>query len=108
MLLGVVRPLLVPAGGLDIAVLAHPLAYGLTATKLRALIEAFRACGGDALEVAVPGLPPADIEHIGQLTRAAGLRASAGSDFHAEGGWNAPARIPPLPPYLDAVWAEWV
>jgi 3',5'-nucleoside bisphosphate phosphatase len=90
------------------AVLAHPLAYRLSGTKLRALVEQFRACGGDAVEVALPGLAPAELELIGQLTRAAGLRASAGSDFHTAEGWNTPARIPPLPPWLDPLWSEWI
>ena len=87
----------------DIAVLAHPLAYKLTRSKLRALIAQWRDCGGDAVEVALPGLTATDMEMVAQLTREAGLRASAGSDFHAEGGWNTPARIPPLPACVEPV-----
>lgn len=90
------------------AVLAHPLAYKATRSKLRALIGRFRDCGGDAVEVALPGLAAADMALVAQLTREAGLRASAGSDFHATGGWNVPARIPPLPAGLEPVWADWV
>ena len=90
------------------AVLAHPLAYKMTRSKLRALIAQFCDCGGDAVEVALPGLAPADMEMVGQLAREAGLRASAGSDFHAAGGWNLPGRIPPLPAGLDPVWEDWI
>jgi len=90
------------------AVLAHPLAYKMTRSKLRALIAQFCDCGGDAVEVALPGLAPADMEMVGQLAREAGLRASAGSDFHAAGGWNVPGRIPPLPAGLDPVWEDWI
>lgn len=90
------------------AVLAHPLAYRMTRSKLRALVAQFRDCGGDAVEVALPGLAAADMEVVAQLTREAGLRASAGSDFHAPSGWNLPGRIPPLPPGLDPVWDEWI
>mgnify|MGYP001161546104 FL=1 len=90
------------------AVLAHPLAYKLTRSKLRALIGQLRDCGGDAVEVALPGLTAADMEMVAQLTREAGLRASAGSDFHALGGWNLPGRIPALPAGLDPVWEDWI
>jgi hypothetical protein len=90
------------------AVLAHPLAYELTLTRLRALVQEFRDCGGEAVEVALPGLTAAHLEALGQLTRAAGLRASAGSDFHSADGWNIPSRIPSLPPYLEPVWSDWV
>lgn len=70
------------SGGLP--VLAHPLKYGLTRTKLRALCEAFAACGGAAIEV-VNGRQSTD--EINQLRRLAldfSLAASLGSDFHRD------------------------
>ena len=90
------------------AVLAHPHSYKLTRSALRGLVGEFRAAGGDALEVAMPGLAPGQIGELARLTREAGLRASAGSDFHSPDGWNLPSRIPPLPPGLEALWDEWV
>jgi len=48
------------------------------------------------------------MEMVAQLTREAGLRASACSDFHAAGGWNLPGRIPALPVGLDPVWEDWI
>jgi len=90
------------------AVLAHPLAYELTGRKLRALADDFRACGGDAIEVSLPGLSAAHLEAVGRLARETRLLASAGSDFHARAGWNTPSRIPPLPPGLEPVWSDWI
>lgn len=94
------------AGG--IAVLAHPHAYRLSHRRLHALAAEFRAAGGDALEVAMPGLAADQIGSLARLARELRLRASAGSDFHRPDAWNLPSRIPPLPPGLDAVWDEWV
>ena len=35
-------------------------------------------------------------------------RAFAGSDFHGSAQfWRRPARVPPLPDYLEPVWSEW-
>jgi predicted metal-dependent phosphoesterase TrpH len=95
------------AGG--IAVLAHPLAYQLSRTQLHALVGSFRECGGQAMEVALAGLDAAKLETTGRLAKMHGLRASAGSDFHAIGqGWRMPSRIPPLPDYLEPVWDTWI
>ncbi len=90
------------------AVLAHPHAYRLSRSRLRALVAEFRVAGGDALEVAMPGLAAGELEVLARMTREAQLRASAGSDFHRLAGWNQPTRIPPLPPGLDALWEQWV
>jgi predicted metal-dependent phosphoesterase TrpH len=94
------------AGGL--AVLAHPLAYGYTRARMRALLDAFREAGGAAAEVALAGIAPAAMHGLARQVRDAGLRASAGSDYHAAAQhWRRPSRIPPLPEYLDPVWSEW-
>jgi hypothetical protein len=94
------------AGGT--AVLAHPLAYELGRGKLRALLAEFRDCGGTAAEVALAGIAPGDMHNLARLVRDLGLRASAGSDYHAAAQfWRRPSRIPPLPEYLEPVWAEW-
>jgi predicted metal-dependent phosphoesterase TrpH len=91
------------------AVLAHPLAYELGRRKLRDLLGSFRDCGGAAAEVALAGMPDGQLNAIARLVRDTGLRASAGSDFHARAQfWRRPSRIPPLPDYLEPVWAEWL
>ncbi|MBP8925489.1 MAG: PHP domain-containing protein [Pseudomonadales bacterium] len=95
------------AGG--IAVLAHPLAYELSRNQLHALVGRFRECGGEAIEVALPGLDMAKLALAANLARTHGLRASAGSDFHSTAqSWRLPSRIPPLPDFLEPVWNVWV
>jgi 3',5'-nucleoside bisphosphate phosphatase len=90
------------------AVLAHPLAYGMTGKRLRALVGEFRECGGDALEVALPGLSVQHMSGLVALAQEAGLRASAGSDIHAATGWRMPARIPALPQGIEPIWSDWI
>ncbi|MFM7785258.1 MAG: phosphatase, partial [Gammaproteobacteria bacterium] len=94
-----------------VAVLAHPLAYAFARTrgKLRGLIGAFRECGGAAVEVAVAGASPERMQTLARHVREAGLRASAGSDFHGHAQpWRRPCRVPSLPDFLEPVWSEWL
>jgi len=75
------------AGGL--AVLAHPLKYRLTATRLNALCATFVTAGGAAIEV-INGHPgPGETERLMSLARAHQLLLSVGSDFHREGEYGA-------------------
>ncbi len=75
------------AGG--VAVLAHPLEYRMTATRLRALTDAFRDAGGQALEV-INGRPrPGDTETLWRLVKERDLRVSVGSDFHRDSPYGA-------------------
>ena len=75
------------AGG--VAVLAHPLEYKMTATRLRALADAFRDAGGQALEV-INGRPrPGDTDTLWRLVRDRGLQVSVGSDFHRDSPYGA-------------------
>ena len=69
------------AGGA--AVLAHPLKYKMTRTKLRRLIAAFQKAGGTVLEVYSGRQSREQTLDLCQLSRACGLQASVGSDFHA-------------------------
>lgn len=97
---------IVSAGG--VAVLAHPLKYKFTRTKLRRLVLDFSAAGGTAIEV-LSGRQTAD--QVAQLQRLADeleLQSSAGSDFHRDGPYN-----PDLGVELRrlesraAVWQRW-
>ena len=95
------------AGG--VAVLAHPLAYRCTRSRLRRLLVAFRDAGGVGLEIAMPGLNRDQMRSLAQIAREMGFLGSAGSDFHAPGqSWRMPSQIPPLPEGLCPVWADWV
>jgi predicted metal-dependent phosphoesterase TrpH len=83
------------AGG--IAVIAHPLRYGLGNMQLRAMIADFKACGGEAIEVIGSGHAPAEYDRLATLANEFGLLASCGSDFHDPGGRVLPGRYPALP-----------
>lgn len=95
------------AGG--IAVLAHPLAYGLQAWELDVLLISFQQAGGQAIEV-VSGarLTASEIEQVADLAVEYKLYASRGSDFHlpTEGEGDL-GLIPALPKQLSPVWLHW-
>lgn len=93
------------AGG--VAVIAHPQRYGMTATRLRKLLQEFVDCGGAGLEV-ISGAGGDDmIQSSAALARRFDLHASAGSDFHDPGmPWNELGRLAPLPGDLKPVWTH--
>jgi predicted metal-dependent phosphoesterase TrpH len=75
------------AGG--VSVLAHPLDYKMTATRLRALTDAFHEAGGQALEV-INGRPrPGDKDTLWRLVKERDLQVSVGSDFHRDSPYGA-------------------
>jgi predicted metal-dependent phosphoesterase TrpH len=94
------------AGG--VAVIAHPMRYELTATKLRQLISDFKVCGGAGVEV-VSGLSNVDeIRTMAHYAQRYDLLASLGSDYHGPGqtmcGLGA---MPKLPEGVTPVWCDW-
>ena len=91
------------------AVLAHPARYPLTGTKLRRLLQEFKACGGTALEVVSGSHSRDDTERMAGIARGLQLKASRGSDYHGpENPWVELGRIPPLPEGCVPVWQDWV
>ncbi|MDX1804849.1 MAG: PHP domain-containing protein [Alcanivorax sp.] len=93
------------AGGCP--VLAHPQAYGMTRKKLRQLLAAFKAAGGEGMELAMPGVTPHQQTLLNECWQHFDLKVSAGSDFHSpEQRWLALGRLPPLPAGALAVWAD--
>ncbi|MCP1728592.1 putative metal-dependent phosphoesterase TrpH [Natronospira proteinivora] len=91
------------AGGL--AVLAHPLKYRLTATRLRALLADFSAMGGLGMEVRSGGEDAERLRHCLARAEDYELLASMGSDFHAPTDWQpSPGRLPVLPEGTRTVW----
>ncbi len=69
-----------------IPVLAHPLYYKLTNSKLKRLLADFVKQGGIGLEV-LNGYQNSDkTQYLCQLCREFGLRISVGSDFHEPDG----------------------
>ena len=91
-----------------IAVLAHPLHYKMTNTRLGALTADFREAGGRALEV-VSGRQPDDrTRMLASLASRFELLASVGSDFHRPGmGWNELGQMGELPKSCLPVWSAW-
>jgi len=75
------------AGG--VAVVAHPLKYKLTASKLKRLLADFRAAGGEGLEVVSGRQEPADVLQLLRLLDTFELVASGGSDFHRDAPYAA-------------------
>lgn len=97
---------IVASGG--VAVLAHPLHYKMTATRLRALITDFRAAGGLALEVINGRQTPDKTRTLSALAERFGLLASIGSDFHRPGApWSELGQMGSLPADCRPVWSAW-
>lgn len=78
---------IVAAGGIPI--LAHPLKYRFTRTKLRALCDAFSVAGGMAVEIVNGRQSDAEISQLKRLAMEKNLSVSLGSDFHREWTYGA-------------------
>nr|WP_299244699.1 PHP domain-containing protein [uncultured Halomonas sp.] len=79
-----------------VAVLAHPLRYGLTRRKRGLLLDSFVEAGGEAAEL-VSGFQNADITRdLARQLGERGLYGSLGSDFHFPGGHLAPGSMSPV------------
>lgn len=90
------------------AVIAHPLKYGLSRTKLFELIMDFKQAGGAALEVVSGDMTKQQIAEMAAICQRFELLASSGSDYH---GGNlsriALGRQQQLPLNCTAIWNEW-
>ncbi len=84
------------AGG--IAVLAHPDRYKYTRNKLNLLLDEFKECGGEGLEVSYSNLSHDQLLRLATVCEQQELWASVGSDFHTPAaGWMDIGRIRQLP-----------
>jgi predicted metal-dependent phosphoesterase TrpH len=91
------------AGG--VAVLAHPGRYKFSRPELRALLDEFKALGGQAIEVVSGSHAQEQILPFARLAREYGFLASCGSDFHGPGeSFVDLGAAAPLPGDLDPVW----
>ena len=91
------------AGG--IAVLAHPLRYRITATRLRKLLHDYKLAGGRAIEVVCGSSNSDDIIRAAHLAQQFGLMGSVGSDFHSlDNRWIDLGRLLSFPSHIDPVW----
>ena len=90
-----------------VAVLAHPLRYKLTFTKLRRLIDTFAEAGGEAVEVACAQSPGNLQQALCQYVAKSDLAGSGGSDFHSpDWHWAQIGRIDPIPKAIQPVWGR--
>ncbi|BCA95582.1 phosphatase [Legionella antarctica] len=90
------------------AVIAHPLKYGLTRSKLHELIKEFKETGGDGIEVVSGEMTVSQIQEMAATSMRFNLLASSGSDFHSD----ALSRInlgrqKQLPVNCKPIWHDW-
>ena len=88
-----------------IPVLAHPLKYKLTRTKLKRFLDYFVRCGGQGMEVVSGQQQPQLTANMATLCEEKKLLASCGSDFHMPGSsWAELGVFAVLPRHLTPVW----
>jgi predicted metal-dependent phosphoesterase TrpH len=88
-----------------IPVLAHPLKYRLTRTKLKRLLDQFLQLGGQGIEVVSGQQLPYQTADLAQLCEQKKLLASCGSDFHEPGKrWADLGVFASLPKNVTPVW----
>ncbi|WP_198343300.1 PHP domain-containing protein [Oleiphilus messinensis] len=89
-----------------VTVLAHPRKYGITLTKLRGFIDAFKQLRGHGLEVTTAGQKQGEVGLLADLCQRYGLVGSVGSDFHSPGRpWCELGRSLQLPGSVEPVWS---
>ncbi|MDX1518790.1 MAG: PHP domain-containing protein [Gammaproteobacteria bacterium] len=94
------------AGG--IAVLAHPLKYRLTRTRLLKLLDEFVEVGGRSMEVVNGWQKNEDTDKLARICDARQLLASCGSDFHdPEFSRGSLGEYSNLPGICTPVWKAW-
>jgi predicted metal-dependent phosphoesterase TrpH len=91
-----------------IAVIAHPARYRLNALTHWALLQEFKALGGQALEVVTGSHTVQEARRYQRIALEHGFLASRGSDFHGpdESRYDVGC-VPPLPDATRPVWHGW-
>ncbi len=90
------------------AVIAHPLKYSLTRTKLHELIKTFKGAGGEGMEVVSGDITTADMMELAGLCTRFELLASTGSDYHGDTlSRIALGHQRPLPVNCTPIWHQW-
>ncbi len=93
------------AGGT--AVLAHPSKYKLSNIRLELVIDEFVKAGGEAIEIAYPGLNPAQRALLIRQVDKHQLQVSQGSDFHHPGtSWTELGAFGVNPKTYRTVWQQ--
>lgn len=90
------------------AVIAHPMKYGLTRSKLHELINEFKDAGGEGLEVVSGEMTVTEIKEMSATCLRFNLLASSGSDFHSDAGSRVNlGRQQQLPVNCTPIWHNW-
>ena len=90
------------------AVIAHPLKYGLTRTKLHELISEFKEAGGVGIEVVSGEMTVTQINDIAGTCSRFNLLASSGSDYHGDAlSRISLGRQQQLPAHCTPIWHDW-
>lgn len=90
------------------AVIAHPLKYALTRSKLHALIEAFKEAGGIGMEVISGDMTITQSTQLAGLCSRFELLASTGSDYHGDTlSRVALGQQRALPVNCTPIWHQW-
>ena len=94
---------IIGAGG--VVAIAHPGRYKFSRPEMRQLLDEFKACGGQALEIVSGSHSAENVTMFSRLAREYGFMASCGSDFHGPGeSYVDLGRIAPLPADLQPIW----
>ena len=90
------------------AVIAHPARYRISASRLRQFIEAFKACGGEGIEVVSGSHSAGEAAGMAQYAKRYELLASCGSDYHGpEQSWQELGKPMALPVGCVPIWTAW-
>ncbi|ALE52112.1 hypothetical protein SP60_01970 [Candidatus Thioglobus autotrophicus] len=90
------------------AVLAHPLRYRMTNTKVKRLLSHLSAAGLDGVEVVTGSSSGDEITLVSQWAKEFELLSSIGSDYH---GWPSQrvriGHLQDMPKVNKTVWQDW-
>lgn len=90
-----------------VAVLAHPLRYKFTRSKLVGLIKEMKLAGVEGMEVSTAATDPQQTALLTSLVQQHELLASIGSDFHSlDQPWALLGNAAPLSDTLTPVWSR--
>lgn len=93
------------AGG--VSVVAHPIHYDFTRTKLLRFFDEFKSVGGRAIEVMSGKQQSNQVQQLIEIANQRNLLCSQGSDFHKPNQpWADLGNIAALPKAAEPVWRE--
>ncbi len=87
-----------------IAVLAHPLYYGLTNSNLKRLLKDFKNFGGQGMEILNGFQTPDKSAYLLKLCQDYSLLGSIGSDFHFPSKWSRLGCNTKVIQHVGVVW----